>query len=634
MDRAQRLKRERRRYRAEWLLFALVVFSLVAARGYALFRTHTDIEQQESGRLQVQARVISANLLQQIAGVDKALAGVRDDYFSGVGVPGMQAMTGRRLKALTAALPGVRAMLVLDAQGQVVAANHDEWIGRSFPEREYFATPRAQPQRELLYVSRPFKSESGVWITNLSRVLVDASGRFAGIVTAALDPDYFNVVLNSVLYAPDMRTTLVHDDGTVFLNAPPNPKPLGTHVNVPGSFFARHRDSGRIDTLLTGTVMATGEERMVATRTLVQPSLAMDHPMVLHVSRQIDAIYAAWVNQATWLATILAAVAVLCGAALAFIQRRRKEYEILAASVQREREEGARRISTITDNLPILISYIDSNERVQFLNGTFSQWLGLDLAASIGRPLADVINPPHYAKQADALRRALAGERMEFEVRSVALGVERDLRNIYVPDLDRDGKVAGIYTLSTDVTALKHVERQLSALARTDSLTGLANRHQFDEKLLEALARAARTGKAMALMFLDIDLFKTINDSLGHAAGDEVLKEFARRLKLAVRTTDSIARLAGDEFVIILEGLNDRAEPQAIARKILSQISRPFDIGGREQQVSTSLGIAFHKDGAITPSELLAQADHALYEAKAAGRNTYRMAGQAMAAAG
>ena len=215
-------------------------------------------------------------------------------------------------------------------------------------------------------------------------------------------------------------------------------------------------------------------------------------------------------------------------------------------------------------------------------------------------------------------------------MQSVTRGVLRHLQTSYLPDLRPDGSVLGIYTMSTDVTVLKLAEQQMRQLARFDSLTSLPNRLQFEEKLPEAMARCARSKRPIALMFLDVDKFKTINDSLGHSAGDEVLKEFAHRLQSCVRKTDTVARLAGDEFVVILEGLNSIDEPQFVARKIIATVGgSDFAVaGGRVLSVSTSLGISLYEGGDISPARLLARADEALYEAKAAGRNTFRMAGR------
>jgi diguanylate cyclase (GGDEF)-like protein len=126
-------------------------------------------------------------------------------------------------------------------------------------------------------------------------------------------------------------------------------------------------------------------------------------------------------------------------------------------------------------------------------------------------------------------------------------------------------------------------------------------------------------------MFLDVDRFKDINDRLGHGMGDRVLKEFADRLRSSVRTTDTVARLAGDEFVIVLEGLGTDVEPTAVAQKIVAQMNRPFEVDGHVLLVTTSIGVAFHRHGNLDPAALLARADGALYAAKTAGRNTFQL---------
>jgi diguanylate cyclase (GGDEF)-like protein len=176
------------------------------------------------------------------------------------------------------------------------------------------------------------------------------------------------------------------------------------------------------------------------------------------------------------------------------------------------------------------------------------------------------------------------------------------------------------------LAAMEAAEEQRRQMAHTDTLTGLPNRQSFNEKLTHALARSRRSGKPLALLFLDIDRFKLINDNLGHGAGDQVLRIFGERLVASVREIDTVARLAGDEFVVILEELHTAAETQFIARKIIAAVNRSFELNEGLWDVSTSIGIAFHTDGTLHPANLLAAADKALYDAKTGGRNTYRLA--------
>ncbi|CAN5196770.1 hypothetical protein BH11PSE10_BH11PSE10_15970 [soil metagenome] len=289
------------------------------------------------------------------------------------------------------------------------------------------------------------------------------------------------------------------------------------------------------------------------------------------------------------------------------------------------------RLRAIADNLPMLISYVDDQLCLQSVNATFKEWVGIDPASVRGRPLLEIIGPVLFAQRVEQLKRALAGERVQFELCSEALGRTRHIQNTYIPHVQIDGRVVGIYALSMDITAMKLAQQQLSELARADALTGLPNRRQFDERLTQALARARREGSALALLFLDIDHFKTINDSHGHAAGDQVLQEFATRLLRCVRSTDLAARLAGDEFVILLEGLNQGHEATAVAGKILMAMRAAIPVGatGLALQVSTSIGVALTPPDALadcSAQTLLARADLALYQAKREGRNRYAAA--------
>ncbi|WP_332848016.1 sensor domain-containing diguanylate cyclase [Massilia sp. S19_KUP03_FR1] len=163
-------------------------------------------------------------------------------------------------------------------------------------------------------------------------------------------------------------------------------------------------------------------------------------------------------------------------------------------------------------------------------------------------------------------------------------------------------------------------EAALEAQARTDPLTGLHNRRMFEETFDAAIARARRTRTALALAYLDIDHFKRINDTLGHGVGDRVLIEFARRLNQAVRATDTVARLAGDEFVVIFENLADPALPQAMGQKILAAMQGDFAVGDQFVSVSCSVGIATGSAQNATMEQFLGSADAALYAAKDAGR--------------
>jgi diguanylate cyclase (GGDEF)-like protein/PAS domain S-box-containing protein len=313
-------------------------------------------------------------------------------------------------------------------------------------------------------------------------------------------------------------------------------------------------------------------------------------------------------------------LALLFGGAFLFIRRSLKA-QVLAEKTLAEREHLLR---TITDNLPVLISYMDSDEIVRFSNSTYKKWLNLDPAETLGRPLIDVMGAKMYESRREQIQKVLAGNLTEFQSVLDLPDGPRQQQITYLPDVASDGRVVGFFALTMDVTAMKAIEHQLEQLARFDPLTGLPNRRQFEEKLSEHLLHSSRESRPYALMFLDIDHFKAINDTYGHGVGDAVLKHFGSCLQASVRRTDVVARLAGDEFVILLKGLHGRHEASMIAEKILEAIRPSLGIGDHDLNVTTSIGIAFVAQDGTTEQALFACADKALYSAKDAGRNCVR----------
>lgn len=189
---------------------------------------------------------------------------------------------------------------------------------------------------------------------------------------------------------------------------------------------------------------------------------------------------------------------------------------------------------------------------------------------------------------------------------------------------DDQGEIEYFVALLHDVTDIRQSRAQLEHIATHDSLTGLPNRTLFEERLKQALSRASRHGTMGALLLLDLDRFKEVNDGLGHTIGDQLLKESAHRLKNACRFEDTVARLGGDEFILILEDLGNANEAANVADKVLSTFSFPFDIDKMTLQVEASIGITIFSDFGEKAEDLLKQADSAMYAAKAAGGQQYK----------
>lgn len=281
------------------------------------------------------------------------------------------------------------------------------------------------------------------------------------------------------------------------------------------------------------------------------------------------------------------------------------------------------RIRTMTDGLPGLIAYLDRNGIIRFCNAAYERWFGLTPDQMIGKTMDEALGDIITEPQTGFINRALQDERVETEFDAEARERYRSLQAIYLPHRDESGRVLGVYTLASDITPLKRMQGELQQQARYDTLTGLPNRAQFNIRLAQSLRHSEESGEPIALMFIDVDRFKLINDSYGHATGDAVLQEIAGRLKGCIGKNDTVARLSGDEFVIILESPHEEHAPEYIARDVLSSMSAPIIFGDVEVTAGLSLGIALNTEPGMQASQLLANADKALYRAKAAGRGSY-----------
>jgi len=196
--------------------------------------------------------------------------------------------------------------------------------------------------------------------------------------------------------------------------------------------------------------------------------------------------------------------------------------------------------------------------------------------------------------------------------------------SILTPILNEAGVCTHVFSVTRDVTEQKKLEQQLEYMAYHDMLTGLANRRLLFDRLNQALANAKRLDHAVAVLYLDCDYFKGINDTWGHDVGDEFLQLMAKRLKACVRDMDTVARIGGDEFVMVLSSIQSPQEAALVAQRVLESIQQPWRMRQHQFTISTSIGISLFPSDAEDVEHLLRYADRALYQAKRAGRGQYR----------
>lgn len=272
---------------------------------------------------------------------------------------------------------------------------------------------------------------------------------------------------------------------------------------------------------------------------------------------------------------------------------------------------------------PAMVVITDASGDIEYVNPKFAEVTGFSAAEALGknpRILKSGQHPDDFYAQmwatlttgatwaGDLINKRRNGE-LYWESASIS------------PILDEEGVIKRYVAVKQEITEKKKLEETLYRQANFDALTGLPNRNLFHDRLELALKKAARSTAQLALMMLDLDYFKEINDNFGHDAGDELLKQAAERMQSCVRDFDTVARMGGDEFMILLEGFSEMRIPEEIGQRLLDELAKPFVIFGGEGRVSVSIGVAFSSPQAMDKDTLKKQADIALYQAKEHGRN-------------
>ena len=314
-----------------------------------------------------------------------------------------------------------------------------------------------------------------------------------------------------------------------------------------------------------------------------------------------------------WVAILNSAVALITAYFMSVIRN-----EHMAFGLSQER------LQNFVDNANDLIFSCSADGRFLFVNPVWQDQMGYSADELATMHFQDLVELDQQSRHLIEFRRALSGEQgTVLEGDLIAKDGSRVSVEGNITCTSREGAPQVVWCICRDVTERKAAERQLFRLAHFDSLTGLPNRSTSMDRIQSALNMARRDHKQAAILFLDLDRFKLINDTLGHLAGDELLKAVGRRLKGAVREVDTVSRLGGDEFVVALVNLTSVKDVRSLAAKLLKPLTKHFEIEGHELFVTASMGISMFPQDGEDPETLLKKADIAMYHAKHGGRNNF-----------
>jgi len=308
---------------------------------------------------------------------------------------------------------------------------------------------------------------------------------------------------------------------------------------------------------------------------------------------------------------------------------------IVADITDRKQAEKAQRDSEselrlLTDNVPAMISYVDRQMKCVFANKRYADFFSLAVAEAVGKPLCEIVGDAAYREFEAHFSKALEGHPVAYQW-NVELkgGEQRCIEVRLVPRAADQGQVTGCYAMAIDITEQKRAEERIRHMADHDSLTGLPNRLLFIDRLSQAISIAKRDARQCALLYLDLDKFKPVNDTLGHDSGDQLLKMVAERIRERVRESDTVARVGGDEFTVLLRSISSPQNAAAVAQKIIAALAAPFRMEHLRQEIEigASIGIAVYPNDAQDHETLVKKADAAMYGAKTQG-SCFRFSGE------
>ena len=585
-----------RRRLTEWLILAAGLVSSGLVLVWMVWTERGEALSEDADRMRAQAVVIDQTLHRQLEGIRWALDGARAALAPNSGCD----LACRRtlLQSLTRAMPGVRALLAVGPNGHIEISD-DDLGDRRLDDKRFLAQVPHMCDGRTLYLSDPYELQPNQFNLKVAMSLDAGDGCGRGAVAAILNPEYFDAVMRSALYAPDMTITITDLDGHRLLYVPPDPEVMRAGALHPDAMLAAHRASGERVSVRRG-VGADGVDRLVVQRSMRVENLGMDRGLVVALARDAGRINAGWHRLALVSTTAWTLFWSACAAALLFAQRRRAALERLARNAEAERAAAAERVELA-------------------LNGAS---LGLwDWHVPSGRRTVD-----GRAFEAEFRMRHRNGHWVWVQSRGKV--VERGA----------DGQPVRMVGTRTDISARKQAEADIAHLAFYDGLTNLPNRRLLMDRLGHAVAKCERNGGFGAVLFVDLDNFKTLNDTRGHDMGDRLLEMVAFRLQQVTRDADTVARLGGDEFVLLLEdlgtsALDATAHAELVASKILGTLSLAYTLDGHELRSTPSIGVSLFGNANHVVHDLLRQADMAMYEAKSAGGATFRFFDPSMQAA-
>ncbi len=301
-------------------------------------------------------------------------------------------------------------------------------------------------------------------------------------------------------------------------------------------------------------------------------------------------------------------------------------------ALRRKSRQRAEELRLFTDNVPAMTVAYDANLRCQFVNRRFAEFFGLSVDQALSMHIRDVIGADNFRPIEHHYADVLLGRPVTYQRQHRTPGGElHHLEIRLIPHIGEAGQCQGCFSVEADITEYKEVEKRIQRLAHHDSLTGLPNRLLFSDRLNQAINIAKRDSSQFALLYIDLDKFKSVNDSLGHAAGDELLKLAASKILHQVRETDTVARVGGDEFIVILTNIALNSDAIAVVDKILTCFATPFHLGvdGRSVNVGASIGIAIYPSEGQDSNALVNAADAAMFRVKQANASLMA-AGEAM----